>query len=231
MSLSLTLTSKSEVVLVPSSIPPAPESGVVVCGTIAPRASPQPTAPLPCAEFWPGGPAAETLRPSQVRTVAADEIDWLYENTDDETDPACIQARAAIERWLAELSPEHRLVIALKYAPTAWPEHLPACEEEDSYALVLHKVWPLAARDLAYYTLAEQAARARRRLEISLEREGPRGLKAHARRARWLFEEALRAYAEVRGSRPSVVPEASSGFSSSLSASDLEANPEVTACL
>ena len=149
--MSLPITAKSEaaleVVLTPSSIPPAPESG------------------------------AETLRPSQVLTVAAGELDWLYENTDDETDPICIQAQAAIEGWLAELSPRQRLAIALQHV----------------------------------------------RLEIGLEREGPRGLKAHARRARWLFEEALRAYAEVRGRLPSVVPEASSGFSSSLCSSDFEA--------
>jgi hypothetical protein len=140
--------------------------------------------------------------------VASAQVDWLYENTDDETDPLCIQARAAIEGWLAELSPEHRLAIALQHDPTAWPEHLPAREEEDSYALVLHHVWPSGPRDLAYSTVQEQAARARRRLEIGLERQGPRGMKARARRARWLFEEALRAYAEVRGRLPSVVPDA-----------------------
>jgi hypothetical protein len=158
-----------------------------------------------------------------VLTVAADELDWLYENTDDETDPTCIQARAAIEGWLAELSPKHRFVIALQHDPTAWPEDLPACDDEDSYALVLHHVWPSGPRDLACSTVEEQAARARRRLEIGLEREGPRALKANARRARWLFEEALRAYAEARGRFPSVVPAASSGFSSSLSSSDFEA--------
>jgi len=217
-----------EVVLAPSSIPPAPESGVVFTGSSTPSSassssSSAPSAAVPCAAFWPGAAAAETLRPSQVLTVAADELDWLYENTDDETDPTCIQARAAIEGWLAELSPEHQFVIALQHAPTAWPEDLPACDEEDSYALVLHNVWPSGPRDLAYSTVEQQAARAHRRLEIGLERVGARALKANARRARWLFEDALRAYAEVRGRFPSVVPEASSGFSSSLSSSDFEA--------
>jgi hypothetical protein len=34
------------------------------------------------------------------------------------------------------------------------------------------------------------------------------------RRARWQFEEAVRAYAEVRGRVPSVVPQASAAFRS-----------------
>ncbi len=219
--ISATSEATLEVVLAPSSIPPAPESGVVVCGTAPTQASPAPTAAVPCAEVWPGASAAETLRPSQVLTVAADELDWLYEHTDDETDPICIQARAAIEGWLADLSPEHRLAITLHHDPTPWPEELPG-HEEDSFGLVLHLLWPSGPRD-SCCTPRKLELRARRRLEIRLEREGSRSLKALVRRARWLFEEAVRAYAEVRGRLPSVVPEASSGFSSSLSSSDFEA--------
>jgi hypothetical protein len=223
------ITSKSEaaleVVLAPSSIPPAPQSGVVLTGSSTPSSSSSPTssarsAAVPCAAFWPGAAAAETLRTSQVLTVAADELDWLYENTDDETDPSCIQARAAIEGWLSELSFEHQQVIALQHNPTAWPEDLLAGDDEDSYALVLHSAWPSGPRDRAYSTVDQQGTRARRRLEIGLERNGERGYRANVRNARWLFEDALRAYAEVRGCAASVVPEASRGFAASF---DLEA--------
>ncbi len=155
------------------------------------------------------------LRASQVAAVAADEIDWLYENTDDETDPVCVQARSTIEASLRELSPEHQLAIGLHHDPTPWPEKLPG-HEEDSFALVLHLLRPSTERDLRSSTPHQLALRARRRLEITLEREGTRALHVLIRRARWLFSDALRAYAEVRGRVASVVPETSSSFASSF---------------
>ncbi len=204
-----------EVVVAPSSIPPTPQSGVVVSG---PSSSP-PSTPFPCAVFWPGPAAAATLHTSQVLSVAVDEIDWLYENTDDETDPTCVQARAAVEGWLAELSSDHQLAIAAHHDPLPWPEELPG-HEEDSYALVLHMLRPSEARDLRCYTAGQLQTRARRRLELLVEDTGPRAVTPLIRRARWLFEEAVHEYAKVRGRVPSVVPETSASFSSSL---DLDA--------
>jgi hypothetical protein len=192
-----------ETVSAPSTIPPAPQSGVVLCGTPARSASP-----------------AATLRTSLVQSVAADEIDWLYENTDDETDPVCVQARATIESWLGELCPEHQLAIALHHDPMPWPEELPG-HEEDSFALVLHLLCPSMTRDVRCYTPEQLALRARRRLEIRLEREGSRALHALIRHARWLFSDAVCEYAEVRGRVASVVPASSS--SSSSSSFDLDA--------
>jgi hypothetical protein len=112
----------------PSTIPPAPASGVFVIG----RPATNPPPGLPCAEHWPGADATATLRPSQVLGVAGDEIDWLYENTDDETDPECIRARATIESWLGELSFEHQLTIALHHDATPWPEELRRSRRGDS---------------------------------------------------------------------------------------------------
>jgi hypothetical protein len=166
----------------------------------------------------PKGPTAERLdllHASQVAAVAADEIDWLYENTDDETDPICVQARSTIEAWLRELSPEHQVAIALHHDPLPWPEEL-AGHEEDSFALVLHLLCPSTVRDMRCYTPQQLVLRARRRLEVRLEREGTRALHALIRRARWLFVDAVRAYAEVRGRVASVVPDTSSSFASSF---------------
>jgi hypothetical protein len=106
--------------LPPATVPPGPVSGVFVIGRPATNRPPG----LPCAEHWPGADTTATLRPSQVMSVAVDEIDWLYEHTDDETDPECIRARATIESWLGELSFEHQLVIAQHHDPTPWPEEL-----------------------------------------------------------------------------------------------------------
>jgi hypothetical protein len=170
-------------------------SGVFL--TVA-RAPERPTSPLV--------ERPEPLHASQVAAVAADEIDWLYENTDDETDPVCVQARSTIEAWLRELSPEHQLAIAFHHDPTPWPEDLPG-HEEDSFALVLHLLCPSTERDTRCSTPHQLALRARRRLEIGLEREGTRALHALIRRARWLFVDAVHAYVEVRGRAPSVVPE------------------------
>jgi hypothetical protein len=188
----------------PSTIPPAPASGVILCPARARSASSAPPAAPPCAAFWPRAEAAATLRASQVHAVAADEIDWLHEHTDDETDPACVLARAAIEAWLRELSPEHRLAIALHHDPLPWPDDLPG-HEEDSYALVSHLVWPTTNRDLKSST-PEQLARRARRVAIAIERDGAQALRTLIRRARWAFADAVRAYAEVRGRAPSAVP-------------------------
>jgi hypothetical protein len=202
-------------VVVPSSIPPAPQSGVILSGP-SPTSSASSTSPAaPCAAFWPGPAAAAALHTSQVLSVAVDEIDWLYENTDDETDPTCVQARAAIEGWLSELSSDHQLAIAAHHDPLPWPEELPG-HEEDSYALVLHMLRPSEARDLRCYTPGQLQTRACRRLELLVEHRGARALTRLIRRARWLFEEAVREYAKVRGRVPSVVPETSASFSSSF---------------
>jgi hypothetical protein len=145
-------------------------------------------------------------------SVAVDEIDWLYENTDDETDPECIQARATIEAWLGELSFEHQLTIALHHDATPWPEELRG-HKEDSFALVLHALCPSSPRDLkCHYTPRQLELRARRRLELWIECKGPRVIDRVIRRARWQFEEAVRAYTEIRGRVASVVPRASAAF-------------------
>jgi hypothetical protein len=206
----------------PSTIPPGPQSRVLLCGTPSRSASSNPSAAAPCATFWPRAEAAATVHASQVLSVAADEIDWLYENTDDETDPECVQARATIEAWLSELSPEHQLAIALHHDPMPWPEELRGSRrgepprtpghEEDSFALVLHLLCPSTERDMLCYTPEQLALRAHRRLEIQLERDGTHALRTLIRRARWLFLDAVGAYAEVRGRVASVVPETSSSF-------------------
>ena len=210
----------------PSTIPPGPASGVTLRAAIARTDSSKPSSALPCAAFWPGAEAAATLRPSQVLSVAADEIDWLYENTDDDTDPECVQARATIEAWLSELSFEHRLAIALHHDPTPWPEELrgsrrgetppPPRHEEDSFALILHALCPSTARDFEFYSPWQLERRARRRLELWIECKGPRVIDRVIRRARWLYEEAVRAYADVRGRVASVIPAGSTGFASAF---------------
>lgn len=194
-----------------STIPPAPASGVTLRAAVARTDSPHPSSALPCAAFWPRADAGATLRPSQVLSAAVDEIDWLYENTDDETDPECVQARATIEAWLGELSFEHQLTIALHHDATPWPEELPG-HEEDSFALILHALCPSTARDFECYSPRQLELRARRRLELWIECKGPRVIEHVIRRARWQFEEAVRAYAQVRGRVPSVVPRASAAF-------------------
>jgi hypothetical protein len=189
------------------TIPPAPASGVFVIS----RPATTPPAGPPCAEYWPRPEEAATLTSSQVLAAAADEIDWLYENTDDETDPECIQARANIEAWLSELPFEHQLVIALHHDATPWPKEYPG-HEEDSFALVLHALWPSKPRDFWANTPRELELRARRRLELWIEAKGAHIVNHVIRRARWQFEAAVRAYAEVRGRVSSVVPHASAAF-------------------
>jgi hypothetical protein len=91
-----------------------------------------------------------------VLSAAADEVDWLYENTDDETEPECVRARATIEAWLSELSFEHQLTIALHHDATPWPEEL-AGHEKDAFALILHALCPSTARDFECYSPAARA--------------------------------------------------------------------------
>jgi hypothetical protein len=195
----------------PATIPPAPESGVFVVGRPTTKTPPGP----PCAALWLGGAAAETLHPSQILDVAADELDWLFEHTDDETDPAVVHARAAIESWLSELSDTHRAAVKAHHSPVAWPDELPG-HEDDSFSLVLWILCPKGPRDRRFYTAAQLELRARRSLEILVEDDGPGAVRPLIRRARWLYEEAVRAYAEVRGRVPSVIPAGSTGFASSF---------------
>ena len=215
-----THTAKPEATLhvasTPSTIPPAPQSGVILARTSPRSASPDRSRSAPpCAAYWPRPEAAATLTASQVHSVAADEIDWLFENIDDESDPTCVLARATIEGWLSELAPAHHVAIALHHDPLPWPEELPG-HEEDSFALVLYLLRPSTRRDLRYSTPEQRARRARRRLAIMLEREGTRFLDGLIRRARWLFVDAVREYAEVRGRVASVVPETASSLDSSF---------------
>ena len=218
----LTIETSLDVVGAAETIPPAPASGVFVTRSNATTKAPSaPSASPPCAALWLGGPAAETLHPSQVLGIAADELDWVFEHTDDETDPAVLQARAAIEGWLSELSETHQAVVAAQHCPLAWPEDLPGYED-DSLALVLWILCPRGPRDRRFYTPRQLELRARRSLAIHVEEEGPRAVRRLIRRARWLYEEAVRAYAEVRGRVPSVIPAGSTGFASSLDESSFE---------
>ena len=130
-------------------------SGVFVVGRPTAKTPPGP----PCAALWLGGAAAETLHPSQILDVAADELDWIFEHTDDETDPAVVHARAAIESWLSELADTHWAVITAQHSPVAWPEELPG-HEDDSFSLVLCILCPKGPRDRRFYTAAQLSSSA-----------------------------------------------------------------------
>ena len=212
MNLSLITNTQAalSVVAAPSSIPPAPESGVVLTARASTSSPARPAAP-PCAQLWPAQAAA--LHASQVLDVAVDEIDWLYENTDDETDPVCVRARASIEGWLAELSPDHQAAIALHHDATPWPEDLPG-HEGDSFALALYVLLPTDERSLRFQSFELLCSRARSRVDVRIERDGQRGLRALIRSARWLYEDAVRAYAQARGRVAKVLPEGSAAFAS-----------------
>jgi hypothetical protein len=197
------------------TIPPAPASGVFASRRKTKKALPAPSSAPPCAALWLGGAAAETLHPSQVLGVAADELDWVHEHTDDESDPAVIRARAAIEGWLSELSDVHQAAITAQHSPVAWPEELPG-HEADSFALVLCILCPNGPRSRRFYTPGQLELRARRSLAIVVEEKGQAGVRRLIRQARWLYEDAVRAYAEVRGRVPSVIPAGSTGFASSF---------------
>jgi hypothetical protein len=197
------------------TVPPAPASGVFASRRKTKKAPPAPTSAPPCAALWLGGTAAETLHPSQVLGVAADELDWVHEHTDDESDPAVIQARAAVEGWLSELSDVHQAAIIAQHCPVAWPEGF-AGHEDDSFALVLCLLCSKSDRSRRFYTPGQLELRARRSLAIVVEEKGQAGVRRLIRQARWLYEDAVRAYAEVRGRVPSVIPTGSTGFASSV---------------
>jgi hypothetical protein len=195
--------------IIPDSISAAlvanPDRPSGVCLTLA-------RAPDPRVPLVPPAERPELLRASQVASVAPDEIDWLYENTDGETDPVCVHARSTIEAWFRELSPEHQFAIALHHDPLPWPEEL-AGHEEDSFALVLHLLWPSMARDVRCSTPDQLARRAHRAAEqianeqlcAAVFERGPRALRHLTRRAEWDFATALQAYAKTRGRAPSVL--------------------------
>jgi hypothetical protein len=121
-----------------------------------------------------------------------------------------MQARAAIEGWLAELSDEQQRAIALHHSPEPWPDDLEG-HDGDSVALAAEQRLPSEPVDLLY-SAEVLAWRARRRVSIAHEREGKAGLRRLVRRSRWLYEDAVRAYAAARGRVASVVPVESSAF-------------------
>ena len=197
------------------TIPPAPASGVFVTRTATKGAPSAPSSAPPCAALWLGGAAAETLHPSQVLGVALDEIDWVHEHTDDETDPAVIQARASVEGWLSELSDVQHAAITAHHSPVAWPEGFGE-HEDDSFALILCLLCSKSDRSRRFYTPGQLELRARRSFAITVEEKGQAGVRRLIRQARWLYEDAVRAYAEVRGRVPTVIPTGSTGFASSV---------------
>jgi hypothetical protein len=201
--------------LSPSSIPPAPQSGVVLCGPPAHSSSSTPSATPPCAEFWPRAEAAPTLRASQVDHVAAEEIEFFF--TSDPDDGASVPARAVIASWIDELAPRDQEALALYYEPEPWPQSIldGGLDYSNGYALVLSRAsafaWrPNHRRQFAAEQIANEQLRA-----VVLER-GPRALRHLTRRAEWDFATALRAYAKTRGRAPSVL----AGLVSASSASE-----------
>ena len=187
----------------PSTIPPAPESGVILCGTPVRSASSAPSAPPPCAELWPRADAASTLRASQVDHVAMEEIEFFF--TSDPDDDAA-QARAVIASWIAELDPRDKEALALYYEPEPWPESIldEGLDYSSGYALVLSRASASAWRpNRRRRFAAEQMANEQLRAAV-LER-GPRALRHLTRRAEWDFAAALRAYSKTRGRAPSVL--------------------------
>jgi hypothetical protein len=188
----------------PSTIPPAPESGVILCGTPVRSASSAPSAPPPCAELWPRADAAATLHASQVDYVAAEEVEFFFAS--DPEDRASIQARAVIASWIAELDPRDKEALALYYEPEPWPESIldEGLDYSSGYALVLSRASASAWRPHRRRRFAaEQMANEQLRAAV-LER-GPRALRHLTRRAEWDFAAALRAYSKTRGRAPSVL--------------------------
>jgi len=187
----------------PSSIPPGPQSGVVLCGTPARWSWSTPSAAAPCATSWLRAEAAATLHASRVDSVAAEEIEFFF--TSDPNDGA-VQARAVIASWIAELAPRDQEALALYYEPEPWPESIldEGLDYSSGYALVLSRAsasaWrPNHRRQFAAEQIASEQLRA-----AVLER-GPRALRHLTRRAEWDFATALRAYAKTRGRAPSVL--------------------------
>jgi hypothetical protein len=202
--------------LSPSSIPPVPESGVVLSETPARSisSSSAPSATPPCAEFWPRAEAARTLRASRVDHVAAEEIEFFF--TGDSHDYSTVQPRSVIASWIAELAPRDQEALALYYEPEPWPESIldEGVDYSSGYTLVLSRAsasaWrPHRRRRFAAEQIANEQLRA-----VVLER-GPRALRHLTRRAEWDFATALRAYAKTRGRAPSVLADLVSASSAS----------------
>jgi hypothetical protein len=198
----------------PSSIPPAPQSGVILCETSARSASSAPSASPPCAEFWPRAETGATLRASQVDAVAAEEIEFFF--TNDSDDDASIQARAVIASWIAELAPGDKETLALYYEPEPWPQSIldEGFDYSSGYALVLSRASAFDWRsNRRRHFAAEQIAN--EQLRAAVFERGPRALRHLTRRAEWDFATAVRAYAKTRGRAPSVL--AGQGRASSAS--------------
>jgi hypothetical protein len=187
----------------PSSIPPAPQSGVLLCGTPARSNSSTPSVAR-CATSWPRTEEVPLLRASQVDSVAAEEIEFFF--TSDADHDACVQARAVIASWIAELAHRDKEALALYYEPEPWPESIlnERLDYSSGYALVLSRAsastWrPHRRRHFAAEQIANEQLRA------AVFECGPRALRHLTRRAEWDFATALRAYAKTRGRAPSVL--------------------------
>jgi hypothetical protein len=187
----------------PSTIPPAPQSGVVLCETPARSTSSSRSATPPCAEFWPRAEAVSALRASQADHVAAEEIEFFF--TNDSEDGASVQARAIIANWIAELATQHQEALALYYEPEPWPDSIldEGLDYASGYALVLSRAASAWRPNRRRRFAAEQIAN--EQLRAAVFERGPRALRYLTRRAEWDFATALRAYAKTRGRAPSVL--------------------------
>jgi hypothetical protein len=194
----------------PSSIPPGPQSGVVLLGTPprSPSSASSAPFPAPCATFWPRAEAAPTLRASEVDHVAAEEIEFFFTSDadDNDVDVDAVRARAIIASWIAELAPGDAETLALYYEPEPWPESIrgEGLDYTSGYALVLSRAsaspWrPYRRRRFAAERIASE------QLGAAVLERGPRALRHLTRRAEWDFATALRAYAKARGRAPSVL--------------------------
>jgi hypothetical protein len=145
------------------------------------------------------------LRASQLANVAADEIEWFFTTTTTTDDGPAVQARATIADWLGELTTEEQRALALRYDPAPWPESLQASGLESGYALALSlvstKPWRPSTR-----VHHEPHRRAGDHLETAVRERGLGVMRGIHRRASWDFASAVRAYANVRGRTPSVLP-------------------------
>jgi hypothetical protein len=146
------------------------------------------------------------LRASQVDQVAAEEIAFFFTRDSDE-DHACVQARAVIASWIAELAPRDQEALALYYEPEPWPESIleEGLDYTSGYTLVLSRAAASAWRRSGRRTYPiEQTAN--QQLRAAVFERGPRALRHLTRRAEWDFATAIRAYAKTRGRAPSVLP-------------------------
>jgi hypothetical protein len=188
----------------PSSIPPAPASGVDVRrhGEASPIAPSSSTADRG-ARFTPDARPAP-LRASQVLSIAAEEIEWAHTTT--ETDAASLAARATIESWLELLSDADREVLELRYDPEPWPYWL-SDDWQSGFKLVRRMVTLRTHRPPFQTRFAEEADGAETgQIELAIERHGARVMRDIERRADRDFTAALRAYAHARGRVASVLP-------------------------